>query len=896
MGNFLAHVRATFNKSFPTLFSRVAVFAVAIIPLIYGALYLYAFWDPYNRVEDLPVAFVTQDLGGVTGNGDYKNLGLELQYDLETDHNLKWAFVTLDQANQGLQDKKYYSYILIPEDFTQNILSADSSHPKKGNLILRSREASGVISAKIVNAAAVEISDKLSHTITKEYFNNIFVDSRNNAQDIKKAVNGAQDLSKGLADAKNGSQKLANGIADAWDGGKDLNSGVQTALNGSQGLSNGISDAYDGSTTLQVGLVKLKAGTQTLSTNIAAAYTGIKTLDTGASAAAKAASNILGGIKQLAPGSEQITAALKQIGAQTGDLPAGITTLENGLASLKAGADKTADAANSLNDLAGSASGTTSSISDTLASLLNNHPDLKDDDDIKNLQNEIGALQAQQGGISSYAGGVKSGIAQIQGGAGQLVSASAQLDGITQLAASLPQLIAGSESVTTGLGTVQDGQSQLVAGLNTLVAGQETLTDGLDQLKAGAVKVNDGAKTAVNGSAQLQDGLSTLKDGGKSLVNGMWDLSDGSKKLENGLSDLSDNGKKLVTGLGDATDGSNTLYYDLNDGYVKSVGKVSTAAATKEEPVLSDPVNLQQEMVDPVKTYGSGFAPYFIPLALWVGAMTIFLIVPPMTNLEAKKHRRIFGLFGDIVERYLLVALIAIAQALLLATVLIKFLGLQPIHLKAFYLFAILLSLLSAAIFQCLTYLFGLAGDFIGIVVLMLQLTSSGGSYPKETLPQFFQTISPYLPMTYAVSAFRDIISGSHIAVMNIFYMFMAVIPALILTTTLWKWIFARNLGKLKLETAAVALVDDASPRQKQLPKPQSRRIIAALASALQRSRLKIGLVFKRSRETLLTVLLLAWKTAKNGYAQVLEAFKGKIAAWRNSPKRSSRWKKGIRD
>ena len=130
MGTFFAHVRSVFHKTFPSLFSRVAILAVAIIPLIYGALYLYAFWDPYNQLEDLPVAFINQDQGGMK-DGTYKNLGRDLQDELESDHNLKWAFVSLDAANQGLQDKKYYSYILIPADFTQNILSVDSDHPKK---------------------------------------------------------------------------------------------------------------------------------------------------------------------------------------------------------------------------------------------------------------------------------------------------------------------------------------------------------------------------------------------------------------------------------------------------------------------------------------------------------------------------------------------------------------------------------------------------------------------------------------------------------------------------------------------------------------------------------------------------------------------------------------------
>jgi hypothetical protein len=128
-----------------------------------------------------------------------------------------------------------------------------------------------------------------------------------------------------------------------------------------------------------------------------------------------------------------------------------------------------------------------------------------------------------------------------------------------------------------------------------------------------------------------------------------------------------------------------------------------------------------------------------------------------------------------------------------LCSVLIKALGLQPAHPELFYLFTIVLAMLSIAIFQFLVYLFGIAGDFIGVVVLMLQLTSSGGSYPKETLPQFFQTIGPYLPMTYAVSAFRDIISGNQINVSGVFSLYGTAILTIVGLTALFKWILSRD-------------------------------------------------------------------------------------------------------
>jgi YhgE/Pip-like protein len=235
----------------------------------------------------------------------------------------------------------------------------------------------------------------------------------------------------------------------------------------------------------------------------------------------------------------------------------------------------------------------------------------------------------------------------------------------------------------------------------------------------------------------------------------------------------------------------------LNDGYEKNENKVSEVKTNQEKPIMADPVVFNEEMVDPVKTYGTGFTPYFVPLSLWVGAMAMFLVASTMENKELKK-RRLFSLLREVAARYLWLALVGVLQAVVLCTVLIKVLGLQVNHLGMFYLFTTVLALLSIAIFQFLTYLFGMAGDFVGVILLMLQLTSSGGSYPKETLPPFFIKIGPYLPMTYAVTAFRDIISGGQIDVSSILYLFVSSIILLILITSVFKWIFNVGLGMIK--------------------------------------------------------------------------------------------------
>ncbi|MCE1254812.1 MAG: hypothetical protein LWX83_14855, partial [Anaerolineae bacterium] len=168
-----------------------------------------------------------------------------------------------------------------------------------------------------------------------------------------------------------------------------------------------------------------------------------------------------------------------------------------------------------------------------------------------------------------------------------------------------------------------------------------------------------------------------------------------------------------------------------------------------------------------------------------------------------------------------------------------------------FYLFTILLALLSIAIFQFLTYLMGIAGDFIGVILLMMQLTSSGGSYPKETLPQFFIMISPYLPMTYAVSAFRDIISGNQINVGGVFYGFTLAICVLLLLTVTLKWLLCGGLNNLKLVLPQKAALDERnnSEDDENNPYPQRRlrRLNRASIGRLKLNRGFESLAFKHA-------------------------------------------------
>jgi len=793
MKKILAQIKYTLEGTFPNLFSRIAIIAVIILPLVYAALYLWAFWDPYSNIQNLPVAFVTEDEGYIK-DASFRNLGTELENDLKTNTDLKWCFVSLDEAKAGLQSKEFYSYIYIPKDFSKTIFTVDNNHPEKAKLTLITREASSVISARIVKVAAQEVTDKLDHKISEEYIKNIFVDSRSDTENVKKAVDGAQKLSDGLVDAKKGSQDLKNGLVDASKGGSDLQNGLQSAYKGGSDLTTGISTAYKGTGTLKDGLKTLSDGMGTFNSNFSSAISGAEQVQAGLHTL----------LTKLQSGSSGSTAGSPQ------DLINGLTLFKSklqssfGTSSTPGLPEQLGQAALGVSSASSGVSGVITAMNGTLSQL---QLDINNGADPAQLTADYQALDAEKNKLN----GVPTGLNIISGqlsGASSAMKVARDGDGTSTnpgMYNSLNSLINGATVLAQSIAGLQ---TQLIGtpanpGVAQLVAGQDTLVGGLQQLYSASQQLQSGADTAYTGSSDLYNGLYSLDDGSRKLVDGIWKLNDGSQKLESGLTDLNNGSLKLVSGLNDAASGSQNLYQNLNDGYLKDKDKVAESKTDLEKPIMAEPVVLDEQKIDPVTTYGTGFAPYFVPLALWVGAMASFLIIPSFSNEEAHK-RRWGNIFGNIMMRYVVLGVVGVLQAVILCTVLIKALGLQPTHPELFYGFTILLALLSFAIFQFLVYSFGLAGDFIGIVVLMLQLTSSAGSYPRETLPQFFVNIGPYLPMTYAVSAFRDIISGSQIDVTPIFTAYGIVIAILLLLTTTTKWAFSRKTIDIAAQTPVI--------------------------------------------------------------------------------------------
>lgn len=292
------------------------------------------------------------------------------------------------------------------------------------------------------------------------------------------------------------------------------------------------------------------------------------------------------------------------------------------------------------------------------------------------------------------------------------------------------------------LGKLKGQLSTLETQARDLAAKAPALSSDLDAAVAKVDALNGGAHKVAKGMAQLHTGLGTAATGSSGLESGVGKLGDGAHSLDGGMF-------KLVDGTGDLATG-------LHDG-VSKIPDYDQPQRDARTEVMADPVKLANQSLHKAPNYGTGFAPYFIPLSLWVGAMVAYMLIAPLNKraLAAGASPWRIALAG-----WLPVAGLGILQVGALMSVLHWGLGLEMARPALTIGFLAVVTGCFAAMVQWLNAKFGAAGRILVLVVLMLQLTSAGGTYPVQTSPGFFNWIHPYLPMSYVVEGLRRLITG----------------------------------------------------------------------------------------------------------------------------------------
>ena len=244
-----------------------------------------------------------------------------------------------------------------------------------------------------------------------------------------------------------------------------------------------------------------------------------------------------------------------------------------------------------------------------------------------------------------------------------------------------------------------------------------------------------------NGSEKLNSGVNEAAQGSVKIVNGSNQLNSGAKKLSDNTPKLVDGAKKLHDGLKNA----------------QKSGKINNIV--QKSKMMSAPVSLEEHEYSHVENYGTGFAPYFISIGLWVGALMATFV------LRVMDRRAILNGMNPLKSALISLTpfvIMGVVQAVILMGVVHLVLNLQIDNVLAFYGLGIIASIMFMAIMQMIMVVFHIPGRIVAIVLLMLQITSSAGTFPVQMTPAFFRAVHPYLPMTYSIMGLRQAMAGKN--------------------------------------------------------------------------------------------------------------------------------------
>lgn len=794
------------SKTLKRIGQAITIIGVIVIPLLYSYFYLGAFWDPYARLNDVPVAIVNMDEGAEI-NGKDRNIGEEVCNNLLEDGTLKFIETTDADAKDGVLNQKYYASITVPEDFSKCVATASQDTEKLHSKVIYSgNQKKNYLAAQIIENAMPKIQLKVNSSIDKEIISTLSEQISSVPDQMEELQDGLDKLHNGSVDLKDGTKQLNNGAGELKTGAKKLDDGTHKLNSNVPALKSGVSQLYDGSSKLNLGVKTLQGGLTQYTDGVSKANDGASTLKAGIEEYTAGVSQANDGASTLKAGITEYTNGVSAANTGADTLKAGISQYTAGVSTAKAGADQLKT---SLETYTAGVDTLNSSYGQFSTGLNNAAAG------VKNLKQSLSAMdynsamdliesgdpaKVAQGRamISAYFSGISGGVNQIDSAFGSassngtLLNADATIKaGLSSLAGNNTAINNGMSAISTGLSTLQannatlnGGMSQLSNGLTTLESNNDKLNGGASQLSSGLSLLESNNATLNGGTAQLSTGLNTLTQNNKKLNDGAAQLNDGSLQLKTGLNSLNGKVPVLSSGIKQLANGSNQLYNGvaklkdgtgkLNDGAtqlqdglktakdgvddsvadtVKKLGALDGLAEYAEEPVKTETVNVQ-----PVENYGSAFAPYFMCLSLWVGGLMIFFGIYLDYNKKIKSLTKDGKYFRNKIIAF---SLIGLAQGGALAMVIKFALGITVNNFAFLVLSCAVVSMCFMSIIQFLIMALGNAGKFLALFLLILQLTSCAGTFPVETQSEFFQFINKILPMTYATQLFKEAISGT---------------------------------------------------------------------------------------------------------------------------------------
>lgn len=433
-------------------------------------------------------------------------------------------------------------------------------------------------------------------------------------------------------------------------------------------------------------------------------------------------SSLASGAIQMSSGAVQLTGGASQVSAGAGAVSSGASQVSAGASQLSSGAGAVSSGANQVSS---------------------------------------GASQ-----LSSGANRVSTGASQVSTGASQVSSgASAVSSGASELSAGANQVSGGASQISQNVKQQSGGQkSQLSDSLDNLASGASQVADKSNELSAGASQVSTGANQVSSGASEVSSGANSLSEGANSLAsgasqvaNGADSLASGANSLAGGVNELADGSLSLAAGAELLANSAASALMTASSSLYLASDSLSDVTGVDEDQLgdyIYSPVKLEKHELYPISNYASQVAPFYIVLSMWVGALItcVMLKTGSSYGTKYKPHEVYMG-------KLMLFNIMAVLQSII--TIIGCYIIGIDIYDNIMFIFScIFVSLIFMVITYSLISLLGQVGKGISILLLVFQISGTGGIYPIDIMSDFFRIIYPYLPMTHAINIVREATIG----------------------------------------------------------------------------------------------------------------------------------------
>ena len=795
--------KAIFKK--PTFI--IVMIGISLIPALYNIIFLSSMWDPYGQLSDLPVAVVNNDKES-SYNGNSMSIGKDMVSNLKENKTLDFHFVDEDEGKKGLEDGDYYMVVTLPSDLSEKAASILTDHPEQMQINYQTSSGHSFIASKMSDSAMTQLKQNVSTNVTKTYTKALF----NKMIDLKDGMNQAASGSEKLTDGANqlvaGSQTLTTNLNSLADSSLTFSNGTEQFTKGLSSYVSGVEQLHLGLGNFNSGLVTYTGAVSQLSSQSATLRMGVEQLSEGIqqlSSKLDASSGQKDQINQLSSGLNQLNQVIQNIDVgdtkQLDSVLSSIVSLSNQML-VSAQSEKATTLAN-IQSTAAYQSLTSEQQAEISASVSQNSTDSIQSAQsiialVQGLQGSLENLQNQSSNLSTLKNqanqvlprastsltGLSSGLTEIQGAVtSKLVPASQSIasgvnayttgvdkvsQGASQLSEKNSTLTGSLDQLVSGSTTLTQKSSNLTAGVGQLVEKTPELVSGIEKLSTGSNQLNQNSQELIAGVDKLQLGSGQLADKSSQLLSGASQLENGANKLADGAGKLAEGGTKLTSGL----EGLQTGLASLGQGLSNASDQLKSASTeSKNAEILSNPLSLSKTDNDQVPVNGVAMAPYMISVALFVVAISTNMIFAKLPSGRHPESR-----WAWLKSRAEINGIIAILAGILVYGG-VHLIGLTANYEMRTFILIILTSLVFMSMVTALTTWNSRIGAFFSLILLLLQLASSAGTYPLALTNDFFRAINPWLPMSYSVSGLRQTISMTG----NIHHqvIFLAVILAL---------------------------------------------------------------------------------------------------------------------